>query len=167
MSALARVPPHVLGGRWLAGVSSTPSTITDQWRHGQLAPVQVSCRFDVVRVHGESLTTALVAELYASGLPLGPVLYDHGARQSYWLVPVRPGTAWQMRDTCLLTVPEDGGPPPAVLMPAPGVGRVGSLQWLVTPDGTGTLTGYDVLAVALRRARGSLALARRRHSRAQ
>ncbi|MFD4394334.1 hypothetical protein [Kitasatospora sp. NPDC058478] len=166
MSA-AQIPPHVLGGLWLAGVSSTPSTITDLWRHGQLAPVRLTCRFDAVRVHGEALAAALVAELQSSEMPFGPVLYDHGTKQSYWLVPVRPGTAWQMKDTCLLTAPEGGSEAPSVLMPAPGVGQVGSLQWLITPDGSGTLTSYEALAVALRRARAALARARRLQTRAQ
>ncbi|MFI9157516.1 hypothetical protein [Kitasatospora aureofaciens] len=156
MRTLARVPPHVLGGRWLAGVTSRPTQIQGQWRCGRPAPVQVSCRFDVVMVVGEALTRTVLAELRDSDQVIGPVLYDHSAETSSWLVPVRPGAAWQMPFTVLLTAPADGREPPLVAMPAPGVGRVGALEWLVQPDGSGTLTRHADLAVALRRARSGL-----------
>ncbi|MFJ4184148.1 hypothetical protein [Kitasatospora sp. NPDC089509] len=156
MSTPTRVPPHVAGGRWLAGVASRPGQIRGYWRRGQPAPVQVSCRFDVVMVVGYTLTQAVLDELRSSGQMIGPVLYDHGAETSSWLVPVRPGAAWQMPFTVLLTAPADGREPPLVAMPAPGVGRVGSLEWLVQPDGSGTLTRHSDLAVALRLARPAL-----------
>ncbi|MEV7601653.1 hypothetical protein AB0O91_30250 [Kitasatospora sp. NPDC089797] len=156
MRTLARVPPHVLGGRWLAGVSSRPGHIQAGWRRGGPALLPVSCRFDVVIVVGTALTRAVVDELHGSGQVIGPVLYDHGAETSSWLVPVRPGAAWQMRSTVLLTALADGRDPPLVALPAPGVGRVASLEWLVQPDGSGTLTRHSDLAVALRRARPAL-----------
>ncbi|MFF2657684.1 hypothetical protein ACFVUH_10015 [Kitasatospora sp. NPDC058032] len=167
MSVRRIAPPHVLGGRWLAGVSSTPHTITDLWRDGRLAPVQLSCRFDAVLLFGGDLTAAVVAELTSNGIAPGPVLYDHGDKRSYWLVAVRPGAGWQMRDTDLLTAPEDGSEPPTLLMPAPGAGPVGPLQWLVIPDGSGRLTNHEDLAVALRRARTALERSRRLQAIAQ
>ncbi|MEU3559696.1 hypothetical protein [Kitasatospora sp. NPDC006786] len=162
---VTRIATHVLGRRWLAGVSSTPRTITDLWRSGSLAPVQLSCRFDAVLIAGAVLTHAVLAELDESGLPLGPVLYSHGDQVSYWLVPVRPGAGWQMHGTVLLTEPEDGGDPPSVLMPAPGTGRLWDRQWLVDPDGSGTLTRHEHLAVALRRTRRALERGRQRQVR--
>ncbi|MEV7936620.1 hypothetical protein AB0O82_10795 [Kitasatospora sp. NPDC088264] len=149
----ARIAPHLLGRNWLAGVSSNPHTITDRWRSGSAALVQLSCRFDAILVAGADLTSAVVAELHTSGVPLGPVLYDHGDRVSFWLVPVRPGLVWQMNGTMLLTGPADGGEPPSLLMPAPVARRVGQRQWLVPPDGSGHLTRHEDLAVALRRVR--------------
>ncbi|MBD0692465.1 hypothetical protein [Streptomyces sp. CBMA123] len=153
MIAFTRPPSHVLGGAWLAGVSSNPGQIRGMWRCGQPAPIQVSCRFDVVAIVGAALTRAVVDELRASEHAIGPVLYDHGVHVSSWLVPVRPDLDWQMSSTTLLTAPADGSEPPLVAMPAPGVGRVGVLEWLVEPDGTGMLTRHSDLAVALHRVR--------------
>ncbi|WP_316521172.1 hypothetical protein [Kitasatospora brasiliensis] len=159
---VTRIAPHVLGRRWLAGVSSTPCTTTDLWRSGSLAPVQLSCRFDAVLVATAFMTQAVLAELDESGVPPGPVLFSHGDQTSCWLVPVRPGADWQLRGTVLFTEPEDGGEPPSVLMPAPGSGRVWGMQWLVDPDGSGRLTRHRDLAVALRRARRALEFGGRR-----
>nr|BEK65730.1 hypothetical protein KPHV_29570 [Kitasatospora purpeofusca] len=147
-----RPPPHVLGGRWLAGASSDPRFIYGAWTRGRAALIPVSCRFDAVRVDDVSRTCAMVEELRTAGLVTGPVLVDHDARTSYWLVPVRPDALWAMRDTELLT---DRGDRPVVAMPAPGVGQVEGREWLVAPDGSGALTPHADLAVALRRARMS------------
>ncbi|WP_406200084.1 hypothetical protein OH807_18540 [Kitasatospora sp. NBC_01560] len=151
MSAWAA--PYLPGRYWLAGVSSNPQTIADEWRGTGLAKVQLSCRFDAIQVAGAARTSAVVAELHTSGVPLGPVLYDHGEQVSFWLVPVRPGLTWQMNDTALLIEPADDGEPPSLLMPPPGPRRMGQRQWLVSPDGSGRLTRHEDLAVALRRVR--------------
>ncbi|MFE2724077.1 hypothetical protein [Kitasatospora sp. NPDC059327] len=145
-----RPPPYVLGRRWLAGASSDPRFIYGAWTRGRAALVPVSCRFDAIQVDDVSRTRAMVEELRTSERVTGPVLVDHGARTSYWLVPVRPDALWAMRDSELLT---DRGDRPMVAMPAPGVGQVDGREWLVDPDGSGALTAHADLAVALRLAR--------------
>ncbi|MFJ4668924.1 hypothetical protein [Kitasatospora purpeofusca] len=147
-----RPPPHVLGGHWLAGSSSDPRFIFGAWTRGRAALIPVSCRFDAVRIDGVSRASAMVEELRTAGRVTGPVLVDHDAQASFWLVPVRPDAFWAMRDSELLT---DRGDRPTVAMPAPGVGPVEGREWLVEPDGSGALTPHADLAVALRLARMS------------
>ncbi|AUY50469.1 hypothetical protein [Streptomyces sp. CB01881] len=149
-------PAHILGARWLASANRQAATAFTEWRAGQLAAIETGRRFNVVRVTDQRLGTAALQDMQLAGVVVGPVLLNRPRHAVEFLIALRQGEHWQMRDSELITRAIDGSPAVTVAMPAPGLPRTQGRTWLVPPDGRQFLTHPHNLANALRRARTQL-----------
>ncbi|WP_244205189.1 hypothetical protein [Streptomyces bobili] len=134
---------------WLAAASEDPRACKREWRFGLMgiALLPAGRLWDVVIV-AEELGRGVADVL--EDLPLlrpGPVLCDARRSQVGFFVP--PGTA----SRCLGPGLRCAGEGAWITAPAPHH-RWGSLRWLISPDGAGTLNQPDVLALTLKRAAG-------------
>ncbi|WP_406205266.1 hypothetical protein OH807_30540 [Kitasatospora sp. NBC_01560] len=146
-------PVHILGARWLASANRQSDQVFAQWRSGQLATIETGRRFNVVRVTDQRLGIAALQDMQAAGVVVGPVLLNRPQQAVEFLITMRHGEDWQIRDTELLARPTDGSPAITVPMPAPGLPRTEGRTWLIPPDGRQFLTHPHILANGLRRAR--------------
>ncbi|GGW84505.1 hypothetical protein [Streptomyces galilaeus] len=134
---------------WLAAASEDPRACKREWRFGLtgIALLPAGRLWDVVIV-AEELGRGVADVL--EDLPLlrpGPVLWDARRSQVGFFVP--PGTA----SRCLGPGLRCAGEGAWITAPAPHH-RWGSLRWLISPDGAGTLNQPEVLALTLKRAVG-------------
>lgn len=134
---------------WLAAASEDPRACKREWRLGLtgVALLPAGRLWDVVIVP-EELGRG-VADILED-LPLlrpGPVLWGARRCQVGFFVP--PGTA----SRCVCTGLRCVGEGVWITAPAPHH-RWGSLRWLISPDGAGTLNQPEVLALTLKRAAG-------------
>ncbi|GCB45491.1 hypothetical protein [Streptomyces sp. NL15-2K] len=138
---------------WLAAASEDPRARKREWRLGirGVTLLPAGRLWDVVIVPQElGLRVAGILD----DLPLlrpGPVLWDARRYQVGFFVP--PGTASRCVCTGLRCAGEDAW----ITAPAPQRRR-GSLRWLISPDGTGTLNQPEVLELTLKRAAGKSVL---------
>ncbi|MEV6409522.1 hypothetical protein AB0M58_42575 [Streptomyces bobili] len=134
---------------WLAAASEDPRACKREWRFGLtgIALLPAGRLWDVVIV-AEELGRGVADVL--EDLPWlrpGPVLWDARRSQVGFFVP--PGTA----SRCLGPGLRCAGEGAWITAPAPHH-RWGSLRWLISPDGAGTLNQPEVLALTLKRAAG-------------
>jgi hypothetical protein len=138
---------------WLAAASEDPRACKREWRLSirGVALLPAGRLWDVVIVPEElGLRVAGILD----DLPLlrpGPVLWDARRYQVGFFVP--PGTA----SRCVCTGLRCAGKDAWITAPAPHRRR-GSLRWLISPDGAGTLNQPEVLELTLKRAEGESVL---------
>ncbi len=137
---------------WLAAAATNPQECKRQWDHGQGTALLAAGRYwDVLSVP-DRLGLLALDLLWSDPLELpGPTLVDVTARRVGFFLPPDPDSEWvgfgvrHVGRGSWIAVPPPYRPS-------------GRLEWLVPPDGTGTLHAAEPLERALRRATGTLAV---------
>ncbi|MGW1286922.1 hypothetical protein ACWD4N_25285 [Streptomyces sp. NPDC002586] len=140
------------GVRWLAAAAADPRSCTGDWDHGEgIALLEAGRLWDVLSVP-DRLGLLALDLLWRPGTPVpGPTLVDTAAgRVGFFLPPAR-SVGWAGAGLRYATKGAWVAVPPPY-RPAR------FLEWLVPPDGTGTLHSPGALARALRQANGALAV---------
>jgi hypothetical protein len=124
---------------WLAEAALDPAACASQWRRHQpdVALLPAGRRWDVV-ITPERLGFAILQTLSAWRLRPGPVLSDTCARLTGFFVPPGATTGWLASGIRCA----GKGAWIATPWPRPTHGR---LQWLVLPDGNGSLNDLPTL----------------------
>ncbi|MBT2401201.1 hypothetical protein [Streptomyces sp. ISL-100] len=124
---------------WLADAALDPAACATQWRHHQpdVALLPAGRRWDVV-ITPERLGFAILQALNTCRLRPGPVLFDACARLTGFFVP--PGATTSRPAPGIRCAGK--GSWIATPWPRPTRGR---LQWLVLPDGNGSLNDLPTL----------------------
>ncbi|MEU5309969.1 hypothetical protein [Streptomyces sp. NPDC021562] len=136
---------------WLASVAPDPESCRWEWERNPLgvALLPAGRAWDVLILPGELGCRTLDVLTRVLGRP-GPVLVDFGDNRVGFFVP--PGTAARWLGTGIRTA----GAGTWIVVPHPGRSARG-VRWLVTPDGSGTLTDPALLELAMHEAAAGLA----------
>jgi hypothetical protein len=136
---------------WLASVAPDPEACRREWERNPLgvALLPAGRAWDVLILPGGLGYPTLDVLTRILDRP-GPVLVDFGDHRMGFFVP--PGTASRGLGTGIRTA----GPGTWIVVPYPGR-MTGSVRWLVTPDGSGTLTDPALLELAMHEAAAGLA----------
>ncbi|MEW2301254.1 hypothetical protein AB0958_14955 [Streptomyces sp. NPDC006655] len=142
------------GVEWLAAAAADPRTCKWEWDHGEGVSLLEAGRFwDLLSVPGQLGLLALDL-LWRPSLPVpGPTLVDSAAHRVGFFVPPDPAGGWIGAGLRYATKGSWVAAPPPYR-----AGR--SLEWLVPPDGAGTLHSPGMLELALREANATLAVLR-------
>ncbi|MER6711617.1 MULTISPECIES: hypothetical protein [unclassified Streptomyces] len=137
---------------WLAAAATDPQECKREWDHGTgTAVVEAGRYWDVLSVP-DRLGLLALDILWRDPLKVpGPTLVDSAARRVGFFLPPDPVSEWigfGVRHV---------GRGSWVAVPPP-YRPAGRLEWLVPPDGTGTLHRPGALESALREATGTLAV---------
>ncbi|GAA4807409.1 hypothetical protein [Streptomyces ziwulingensis] len=137
---------------WLASVAPDPESCRREWRRDPLgiALLPAGRAWDVLILPGRLGRPTLDVLTRLPHRP-GPVLVDFGDARTGFFVP--PGTAARWLGTGIRAA----GPGTWIVVPHPGRPAAGGIRWLVTPDGTGTLTDPALLELAMHEAAARLA----------
>ncbi|MFE3637307.1 hypothetical protein [Streptomyces cellostaticus] len=140
------------GVEWLAAAAGDPRACKWEWDHGDGVSVLEAGRFwDVLSVP-DRLGLLTLDLLWRPGLPVpGPTLVDTTAGRVGFFLPPDPAGGWVGAGLRYATKGSWVAVPPPY-RPAR------SLEWLVPPDGTGSLHTPGTLESALRQANGMLAV---------
>lgn len=136
---------------WLASVAPDPEACRWEWErnpHG-VALLPAGKRWDVLILSGELGYPALDVLTRLVDRP-GPVLADFGDARLGFFVP--PGTVARWIGTGV----RGAGGGTWIVVPYPGR-TGGGVRWLVTPDGSGTLTDPVLLELAMHEAAAGIA----------
>ncbi|MCX4767628.1 hypothetical protein OG562_43095 [Streptomyces sp. NBC_01275] len=140
------------GVEWLAAAATDPRVCKREWDHGEgIALLEAGRYWDVLSVP-DRLGLLTLDLLWQTALPVpGPTLVDTRAHRVGFFLPPDPGSRWigdglrhASRGAWVAV------PPP--YRPAR------FLEWLVPPDGSGSLHPPVTLELALRQANGTLAV---------
>ncbi|MEU2333744.1 hypothetical protein ABZ608_09060 [Streptomyces sp. NPDC013172] len=136
---------------WLASVAPDPESCRWAWERNPLgvALLPAGRAWDVLILPGELGCRTLDVLTRVLDRP-GPVLVDFGDNRVGFFVP--PGTAARWLGTGIRT----SGAGTWIVVPHPGRSAHG-VRWLVTPDGSGTLTDPALLELAMHEAAAGLA----------
>ncbi|MEU3515684.1 hypothetical protein ABZ770_10455 [Streptomyces sp. NPDC006654] len=136
---------------WLASVAPDPESCRWAWERNPLgvALLPAGRAWDVLILPGELGCRTLDVLTRVLDRP-GPVLVDFGDNRVGFFVP--PGTAARWLGTGIRTA----GAGTWIVVPHPGRSAHG-VRWLVTPDGSGTLTDPALLELAMHEAAAGLA----------
>ncbi|WP_031227052.1 hypothetical protein [Streptomyces roseochromogenus] len=142
----------VRGVEWLAAAAADPRACTGDWDHGKgIALLEAGRLWDVLSVP-DRLGLLTLDLLWRPGMSVpGPTLIDTAAGRVGFFLPPDPSAGWKGADLRYATKGAWVAVPPPY-RPAR------FLEWLVPPDGTGTLHSPGALAGALRQADGALAV---------
>jgi len=140
------------GVEWLAAAAADPRACKWEWDHGEgIALLEAGRFWDVLSVP-ERLGLLTLDLLWQPALPVpGPTLVDFTAGRVGFFLPPDPSGGWVGAGLRHATRGSGVAVPPPY-RPAR------SLEWLVPPDGTGTLHSPGTLEDALRQANGTLAV---------
>ncbi|MER6689167.1 hypothetical protein [Streptomyces minutiscleroticus] len=135
---------------WLASAAPDPAACRREWRHNPLgvALLPAGRLWDVLILPGDLGCATLDVLTRCVGRP-GPVLVDFGDSRMGFFVP--PGTAARWLGTGV----RGAGEGTWIVVPYPG-GSVGTVRWVVLPDGSGTLTDPALLELAMHEAAAAL-----------
>ncbi|AKJ10451.1 hypothetical protein ABB07_10600 [Streptomyces incarnatus] len=136
---------------WLASVAPDPEACRWEWERSPLgvALLPAGRAWDVLILPGDLGYPTLDVLLRVLDQP-GPVLAGFGDDRVGFFVP--PGTAARWVGTGVRTA----GPGTWIVVPHPGRATRG-VRWLVSPDGSGTLTDPALLELAMHEAAARLA----------
>ncbi|MFG2550511.1 bifunctional DNA primase/polymerase [Streptomyces sp. NPDC048581] len=141
---------------WLAAAAEDPGSCKRQWDKGADAVLlEAGQLWDVLSVPEHLGLGALDLLRRARRRASGPVLVNCGARRVGFFLPPDPVTKWVGPGVRHV----GRGSWVAVPPPARSAGR--RLEWLLPPDGTGTLYDPGLVERALREAVGTAAVPRR------
>ncbi|MFJ6564640.1 hypothetical protein ACIQMV_33250 [Streptomyces sp. NPDC091412] len=137
---------------WLASVAPDPEACRWEWERNPrgTALLPAGKAWDVLILPGALGCPTLDVLTRFLDRP-GPVLADFGDERTGFFVP--PGTAARWLGTGI----RSAGPGTWIVVPYPGR-STGRVRWLVTPDGSGTLTDPALLELAMHEAAAALAL---------
>ncbi|MFE7235976.1 hypothetical protein ACWCRF_18850 [Streptomyces sp. NPDC002405] len=137
---------------WLASVAPDPEACRWEWERNPrgIALLPAGKAWDVLILPGVLGGPTLDVLTRFLGRP-GPVLADFGDERTGFFVP--PGTAARWLGTGVRTA----GLGTWIVVPYPGR-STGRVRWLVTPDGSGTLTDPALLELSMHEAAAALAL---------
>ncbi|AWW41237.1 MULTISPECIES: hypothetical protein [Streptomyces] len=140
------------GVEWLAAAAPDPKECKRQWDHGDgIALLEAGRFWDVVSVP-DQLGLLTLDLLWRPSLPIpGPTLVDTAAHRVGFLLPPDPGSRWIGAG---LRHASKGS---WVAVPPP-YRSARYLEWLIPPDGTGSLHAPTTLELALRQANGTLSV---------
>ena len=140
------------GVEWLAAAAADPRACKREWDHGEgIALLEAGRFWDVLSVP-ERLGLLTLDLLWQPALPVpGPTLVDITAGRVGFFLPPDAAGGWVGAGLRHATRGSWVAVPPPY-RPAR------SLEWLVPPDGTGTLHSPGTLEDALRQANGTLAV---------
>ncbi|MER6333347.1 hypothetical protein ABT298_29285 [Streptomyces sp. NPDC001034] len=140
------------GVEWLAASAADPRACKWEWDHGEgIALLEAGRFWDMLSVP-ERLGMLTLDLLWRPVLPVpGPTLVDLTARRVGFFLPPDPAGGWVGAGLRYATRGSWVAVPPPY-RPAR------SLEWLVPPDGTGTLHSPGTLEDALQQANGTLAV---------
>ncbi|MFJ3235599.1 hypothetical protein [Streptomyces sp. NPDC086787] len=140
------------GVEWLAAAAADPRACKRAWDHGDGIALLAAGRFwDVLSVP-DRLGLLTLDLLWRPSLPVpGPTLVDTVAHRVGFFLPPDPSGLWIGAG---LRYASKGA---WVAVPPP-YRAARSLEWLVPPDGTGSLHGPGALELALRQASTTLAV---------
>ncbi|WP_330455854.1 hypothetical protein OIB37_02600 [Streptomyces sp. NBC_00820] len=140
------------GVEWLAAAAPDPRACKRDWDHGEGVALLEAGRFwDVLSVPERLGLLALDLLWLPSPYVPGPTLVDSAAERVGFFLPPDPADGWVGAGLRYATRGSWVAVPPPY-RPAR------SLEWLVPPDGTGTLHRPGPLEAALRQANGRLAV---------
>lgn len=136
---------------WLASVAPDPEACRWEWERNPLgvALLPAGKAWDVLILRAELGYPTLDVLTRILDQP-GPVLVDFGDARMGFFVP--PGTAARWVGTGIRTA----GAGTWIVVPYPGR-STGGVRWLVSPDGSGTLTDPALLELAMHEAAAGLA----------
>ncbi|MDQ1035858.1 hypothetical protein QFZ75_002274 [Streptomyces sp. V3I8] len=136
---------------WLASVAPDPEACRREWERNPLgvALLPAGRAWDVLILPGRLGCPTLDVLSRVLDRP-GPVLVDFGDARAGFFVP--PGTAARWLGTGIRTA----GRGTWIVVPYPGR-STGGVRWLVSPDGSGTLTDPGLLELAMHEAAAGLA----------
>ncbi|MFF5017297.1 hypothetical protein [Streptomyces sp. NPDC001165] len=136
---------------WLASAAPDPEACRWEWERNPLgvALLPAGKAWDVLVLPGELGCPTLDVLTRVLDRP-GPVLVAFGDNRVGFFVP--PGTAARWLGTGIRTA----GAGTWIVVPYPGRATQG-VRWLVTPDGSGTLTDPALLELAMHEAAAGLA----------
>ncbi|MCS0604197.1 hypothetical protein NX794_23715 [Streptomyces sp. LP11] len=142
---------------WLTSVAPDPGACRWEWERNPLgvALLPAGRAWDVLILPGDLGYPTLDVLVRVLDQP-GPVLVDFGDNRVGFFVP--PGTAARWLGTGIRTA----GTGTWIVVPYPGRVTQG-VRWLVTPDGSGTLTDPALLELAMHEAAAGLAGRRDEH----
>ncbi|MFJ9663160.1 hypothetical protein ACIRPP_00910 [Streptomyces sp. NPDC101219] len=137
---------------WLAAAATDPQACKRAWDHGNGTALLAAGRYwDVLSVP-DRLGLLALDVLWRDPLKTpGPTLVDVTARRVGFFLPPDPVSEWVGFGV------RHVGPGSWVAVPPP-YRAAGRLEWLVPPDGSGTLHSPGPLELALRKATGTLAV---------
>ncbi|MFE4410698.1 hypothetical protein ACIQFZ_13200 [Streptomyces sp. NPDC093064] len=137
---------------WPASVAPDPEACRWEWERNPqgVALLPAGKAWDVLILPGVLGCPTLDVLTRVLDRP-GPVLADFGGERTGFFVP--PGTAARWLGTGIRTA----GLGTWIVVPYPGR-STGRVRWLVTPDGSGTLTDPALLELAMHEAAAALAL---------
>ncbi|MCS0604806.1 hypothetical protein NX794_26845 [Streptomyces sp. LP11] len=140
------------GVEWLAAAAADPRTCKWEWDHGEgIALLEAGRFWDMLSVP-ERLGLLTLDLLWRPSLPVpGPTLVDTASGRVGFFLPPDPAEGWVGAGL------RHAGRGSWVAVPPP-YRATGFLEWLVPPDGNGTLHSPGTLELALRQANGTLAV---------
>ncbi|MFF0777454.1 MULTISPECIES: hypothetical protein [unclassified Streptomyces] len=140
------------GVEWLAAAAADPRACKWEWDHGDGVSVLEAGRFwDVLSVP-DRLGLLALDLLWRPALPVpGPALVDTTAGRVGFFLPPDPAGGWVGAGLRYATKGSWVAVPPPYR-------SARSLEWLIPPDGSGTLHAPGTLEAALRQANGVLAV---------
>ncbi|MFI8190346.1 hypothetical protein ACIF8T_16310 [Streptomyces sp. NPDC085946] len=133
--------------QWLASVAPDPGACRREWErnpHG-VALLPAGRAWDVLILPGALGRPTLDVLTRVLDRP-GPVLAGSGDARTGFFVP--PGTASRWLGTGIRAA----GRGTWIVVPYPGRAATGGVRWLVSPDGSGTLTDPVLLELAMHEA---------------
>ncbi|MFE0515065.1 hypothetical protein [Streptomyces sp. NPDC058964] len=138
------------GVEWLAAAAADPRACKWEWDHGDgIALLEAGRFWDVLSVP-DRLGLLTLDLLWRPSLPVpGPTLVDTAARRVGFLLPPDPSAQWVGAGLRYATKGSWVAVPPPYR-------SARSLEWLIPPDGTGSLHLPGTLEQALRQANGTL-----------
>ncbi|MCF3135242.1 hypothetical protein [Streptomyces olivochromogenes] len=138
------------GVEWLAAAAANPRACKWQWDHGEgIALLEAGRFWDVLSVP-DRLGLLTLDLLWRPTLPVpGPTLVDTAAHRVGFFLPPDPSGQWVGAG---LRYASKGS---WVAVPPP-YRSARALEWLIPPDGTGSLHVPGTLEQALRQANGTL-----------
>ncbi|MBX7548142.1 hypothetical protein [Streptomyces sp. NPDC004232] len=140
------------GVEWLAAAAADPRSCKWEWDHGEgIALLEVGRFWDVLSVPDQLGLLALDLLWRPGAAAPGPTLVDTAAGRVGFFLPPDPSGGWVGAGLRYATKGAWVAVPPPY-RPARFV------EWLVPPDGTGTLHAPAALEEALRQANGTLAV---------
>ncbi|UXY25735.1 hypothetical protein [Streptomyces sp. HUAS TT20] len=145
-------PMWMQGVEWLAAAAANPRACKWEWDHGEGVALLEAGRFwDVLSVP-DRLGLLTLDLLWRPSLPVpGPTLVDTVVRRVGFFLPPDPSGQWVGAGLRYATKGSWVAVPPPYR-------SARSLEWLIPPDGTGSLHGPGTLEMALRQANGTLAV---------
>lgn len=151
MNGTADAPRAV---EWLVSAAPDPETCRLEWERNPLGVTLLPAgrRWDVLILTGALGGPTLEVLTRWVARP-GPVLADFGDARMGFFVP--PGTSSHWLGTCV----RGAGHGTWIVAPYPGR-ATGGARWLITPDGSGTLTDPETLEAAMHEAAARLARGR-------
>ncbi|MFJ8940678.1 hypothetical protein ACIRL0_34055 [Streptomyces sp. NPDC102365] len=142
---------HRTAVEWLASVAPDPDACRWEWERNPMgvALLPAGRVWDVLILPGQLGYPTLDVLSRVLDQP-GPVLVDFGDARMGFFVP--PGTAARWLGTGVRTA----GRGTWIVVPYPGR-STGGVRWLISPDGSGTLTDPALLELAMHEAAAGLA----------